>query len=64
MGNVGASLIGPLKGNMPYINIPLAPFKGGITGNKGGICPSRLRDSGVLEIYLLSRFANTSLGIA
>ena len=32
MGNVGASLIGPLKGNMPYINIPLAPFKGGIKG--------------------------------
>jgi len=22
MGNVGASLIGPLKGSMPYINIP------------------------------------------
>jgi len=32
MGNVGASLIGPLKGNMPYINIPLTPFKGGIKG--------------------------------
>jgi len=36
------ALIGPLKGNMPYINIPQAPFK-------GGICPSRLRDGGVLE---------------
>ena len=43
------ALIGPLKGNMPYINIPLAPFKGGITGDKGKICPCRLRDGGVLE---------------
>jgi len=27
---------------MPYINIPLAPFKGGIKGDKGKIYPENI----------------------